>query len=213
MDEVDSKPPFSKKCGARQWLGRRGVSWPNADMIKTAEPVSMSFEAAEKLYDGLDPVPLDFMIGEWWGREVSTGHNMDGSLALARWYGKTFLDEENVHPLVHTDGQGRKYFADPGKMPMGPRMKTPRYPDWILPTLRWGMKNYMKTHKSRARLRMTEYRGKLSATMCYDQLPIHDVFRKLDDSNVLGFMDMKRMKRPYVFTLTREGENPFDFTI
>jgi Domain of unknown function (DUF4334)/GXWXG protein len=185
--------------------------WPNMAMTHDATPVAMSFEAAEALYDQLEPVPTDFMLGEWWGREVSTGHNMDGSLALARWYGKTFLDAENVHPLVHLDGQGRKYFADPGKMPMGPRMKTPHYPAWMLPALRWGMKAYMQTRRSRARLRMTEYRGKLSATMCYDQLPIHDVFRKLDDDSVLGFMDMKRMARPYVFTLTREGRPGFDF--
>lgn len=171
----------------------------------------MTFEAAEALFDSLDTVAIDFMIGEWRGREVSTGHNMDGSLALARWYGKTFIDEDTVHPLVHLDGQGRKFFADPGKMPMGPRMKTPHYPQWMLPVLRRGMKAYMQTTKSRARLRMTEYRGKMSATMCYDQLPIHDVFRKLDGNNVLGFMDMKRMARPYIFTLTREGAPAFDF--
>lgn len=199
------------RCGDVKALGRSCNSWPNIAMTHDTYPVSMSFESAEALYDGLNPIPTDFMIGEWWGREVSTGHNMDGSLALARWYGKTFLDEENVHPLVHLDGQGRKYFADPGKMPMGPRMKTPHYPEWMLPALRWGMKAYMQTTRSRARLRMTEYRGKLSATMCYDQLPIHDVFRKLDDDNVLGFMDMKRMTRPYVFTLTREGKAGFDF--
>jgi hypothetical protein len=171
----------------------------------------MSFEEAERLFDSLEPVPVDFMIGEWWGREIATGHNMDGSLEIARWYGKTFLDEDNVHPLVHLDGQGRKFCADPGKMPFGPRMKTPHYPGWLLPSLRWGMKAYTQTRKTRARLRMTEYRGKVSATMCYDQLPIHDVFRKLDANNVLGFMDMKRMSRPYVFTLAREGTPGFAF--
>jgi hypothetical protein len=175
-------------------------------------PIEMNFSDSETLFDRLDPIAVDFMFGEWRGREVSTGHNMDGSLALARWYGKSFIDEETVHPLVHMDGAGKKFFADPGKMPMGPRMKTPRYPQSILPALRWGMKAYMQTTKSRARLRMTEYRGKISATMCYDQLPIHDVFRKLDDNNVLGFMDMKRMERPYVFTLTREGQAAFDFS-
>jgi Domain of unknown function (DUF4334)/GXWXG protein len=181
-------------------------------MNATPPPIEMTFADAEALFDRLDPIPVDFMLGEWWGREVSTGHNMDGALELARWYGKTFLDEDNVHPLVHLDGNGQKYFADPGKMPMGPRMKTPRYPQWLLPGLRWGMKAYMQTRKSRARLRMTAYRGKVSATMCYDQLPIHDVFRKLDDDNVLGFMDMKRMTRPYVFTLAREGKTGFDFS-
>ena len=31
-----------------------------------------------------------------------------------------------------------------------------------------------------ARLRMTEYRGVVSATMIYDSLPLNDVFRKVD---------------------------------
>ncbi|WP_421785231.1 DUF4334 domain-containing protein [Hyphobacterium sp.] len=177
-----------------------------------ASPIIMDFLAAEALFDRLEPVETDFMIGDWWGREISTGHPMDGSLALARWYGKSFIDEENVHPLVHLDGAGQKFFADPGKMPFGPRMKTPSCPSWLLPGLRAAMKAYTQTTKSRARLRMTRYRGKLSATMCYDQLPIHDVFRKLDDNNVLGFMDMKRMTRPYVLTLAREGEAGFDFS-
>lgn len=172
----------------------------------------MDTEAAQALFDRLETVDIAFMIGEWWGREIAAGHPMDGSLQLARWHGKTFIDADNVHPLVHLDGQGRKFFADPGKMPFGPRMKTPHYPDWVLPVLRAAMKAYTQTMKSRARLRMTEYRGKVSATMCYDQLPIHDVFRKLDDNNVLGLMDMKRMARPYVFTLTREGTPGFDFS-
>ncbi len=172
----------------------------------------MDFETAEALFDRLDTVDTDFMIGEWWGREVATGHPIDGALELTRWHGKSFIDEDNVHPLVHLDGQGRKFFADPGKMPFGPRMKTPRYPDWMLPVIRTAMKAYTQTRKTRARLRMTEYRGKVSATMCYDQLPINDVFRKLDGDNVLGLMDMKRMARPYVFTLAREGAAGFDFS-
>ncbi|MEE2527366.1 DUF4334 domain-containing protein [Hyphobacterium sp. HN65] len=177
-----------------------------------AQPISMSYSEAETLFDRLETVGIEFMIGEWWGREVSTGHNMDGSLAIARWYGKTFIDADNVHPLVHLDGRGRKFCADPGKMPFGPRMKTPNYPAWLLPLMRWGMKVHTRTERTRARLRMIEYRGRVSATMCYDQLPIHDVFRKLDDDNVLGFMDMKRMERPYVFTLAREGTAGFDFS-
>ena len=51
---------------------------------------------------------------------------------------------------------------------------------------------------------MTEYRGKISATMIYDQLPIHDFFRKLDDNTVMGIMDLKDMKGPFFFKLKRE---------
>ncbi len=54
-------------------------------------------------------------------------------------------------------------------------------------------------------MRMTEYRGKLSATMIYDQIPVHDVFRKLDDNTVLSVMDNRDVKDPFFFKLTRDN--------
>jgi hypothetical protein len=54
---------------------------------------------------------------------------------------------------------------------------------------------------------MTEYRGKNSATMIYDQLPINDVFRKLDGDTVLSVMDNKIVKDPFFFKLTRENND------
>ena len=51
---------------------------------------------------------------------------------------------------------------------------------------------------------MTEYRGVVSATMCYDDLPIHDVFRLVDDDTVLGLMDLRGLEQPFVFFLRRE---------
>jgi Domain of unknown function (DUF4334) len=35
------------------------------------------------------------------------------------------------------------------------------------------------THDPKARLRLTVYRGVLTATLCYDALPTNDVFRKV----------------------------------
>ena len=60
------------------------------------------------------------------------------------------------------------------------------------------------TRRARARLRMTNYRGKKSATMIYDNLPINDVFRKVDNDTVLGAMDLKGMEQPFFFVLRRE---------
>ena len=59
-------------------------------------------------------------------------------------------------------------------------------------------------NKSAARLRMTTYRGKPTATMVYDNLPINDVFHKVDEDTVLGIMDLKGMKQPFFFVLRRE---------
>jgi len=62
------------------------------------------------------------------------------------------------------------------------------------------------TRRSQARLRLTEYRGKSSATMIYDSLPINDVFRKVDENTVLGIMDMKGVAQPFFFILRREND-------
>jgi hypothetical protein len=66
----------------------------------------------------------------------------------------------------------------------------------------------LSTAHSSARLRMTSYRGVVSATMVYDHLPINDVFRQLDDDSVLGVMDLKGMETPFFFLLRREGPGP-----
>ncbi len=40
--------------------------------------------------------------------------------------------------------------------------------------------------------------------MIYDQLPVNDVFRKLDDHSVIGARDLRGSTKPYFFALTRD---------
>jgi hypothetical protein len=49
-----------------------------------------------------------------------------------------------------------------------------------------------------------EYRHQVTATMIYDQLPINDSFRKIDDDTVVGVMDFKDVPQPFFFVLRRE---------
>jgi hypothetical protein len=62
----------------------------------------------------------------------------------------------------------------------------------------------MATGRPTARLRLTQYRGVVTATMCYDALPINDVFRKVDDDTLVGVMDLRGMTEPFLFVLRRE---------
>ena len=65
------------------------------------------------------------------------------------------------------------------------------------------------TTRSTARLRMTEFRGVVTATMIYDRLPIQDVFRAAARDVLLGVMDLRGMAQPFFFVLRREsGWNP-----
>jgi hypothetical protein len=69
------------------------------------------------------------------------------------------------------------------------------------------LRGVIATTKPHARLRLTEYRGVVSATMCYDALPVNDVFRKVDDQTLLAVMDLRRMERPFLFILCREASS------
>ena len=40
--------------------------------------------------------------------------------------------------------------------------------------------------------------------MVYDRQPIIDSFRRVDEDTVLGIMDLRGMRSPYVFVLRRE---------
>ncbi len=165
-------------------------------------------EKASSLFDSLETVELEFMIGRWQGHGLHTGHPMDGLLEASNWYGKEFVDLENVHPLLFSNQQGEILKVAPNPIAMDWALKLPIPKDNSVKPLLMMINNWLKTEKSQARLRMMEYRSKLSATMIYDYLPINDSFRKLDENTVLGIMDYKAISQPFFFVLKRVKNHP-----
>ena len=161
-------------------------------------------EQALACFDALEPVDLPFMLGAWRGSGVDTGHPMDGLLEKASWHGKRFDSPDEVHPLVHVTPGGKKFCVQPLLMPIGLLVRYPQLKGLISRRLFMLLRPLFSTRRPAARLRMTEYRGVVSATMIYDRQPINDVFRKIDDDTVLGAMDMRGMARPFFFKLSRE---------
>jgi hypothetical protein len=110
-----------------------------------------------------------------------------------------------VHPLVFRGAKGNFFAADPIRMPLGlVRKVDPKSVAKLRRKLGGLHEPAMKTKKYRARLRHVEYRGEVSAAMVYDQLPIIDVFRRVDDETLLGAMDQRGAANPYFFILTRD---------
>ncbi|MCE5210114.1 MAG: DUF4334 domain-containing protein [Deltaproteobacteria bacterium] len=161
---------------------------------------------ALEVFDALEPVDIDFMIGIWKGEGFHTGHALDGLLEAYHWFGKRFESPEEVHPLVFNTLCGGVACVNPvfvgPSLSMIDRIPIPKSP--LFGRLFQVFMPLFKTSRSRARLRMTTYRGKSSATMIYDQLPINDIFRKIDENTVFGIMDLKGMKNPFFFILRRE---------
>lgn len=162
------------------------------------------FEAALAAYDALEPASLEFMLGRWKGSGLHTNDPMDGLLESYGWHGKVFESTESVHPLMFSDGRGGLMPLEPRHMRIGlANLGFAKHPLTVR-AFRLA-RPLLRARGSAARLRMTEYRGKLCATMIYDSLPINDVFRRVDDDCVMGAMDFKGSPRPFFFALHREA--------
>jgi hypothetical protein len=179
--------------------------------LSILEAAQTTSEQALELFDALEPVDLDFMLGRWCGSGVNTRHPLDGILELSNWYGKEFVDGENVHPLLFLDGQGNVFQVAPNAilvnlllklLPLGNNIELKAKLTRLKPLLIM-INLLMKTESSQARLRMVEHRGQVTAAMLYDYLPIIDFFRKIDEQTILGIMDCKNLTQPFFFLLKR----------
>ncbi|KRD44732.1 hypothetical protein ASE38_11770 [Cellulomonas sp. Root930] len=162
-------------------------------------------DAALERFDALPAVPTGSLRGLWRGSTVPTGHRLDGVLERLGWFGKQFDDDERVRPLVFRSRRGLTSL-NPALVPFAvvlraaPLLRTP-------PAARAFAvaRPLMSTRRPRARLREVRYRGLVSAAMVYDDLPVIDAFRAVDDDTVLGAMDSRGMAEPFLFQLHRVG--------
>ena len=163
-------------------------------------------EEAFSLFDQLETLDMNEIWGLWKGEEITTGHPFEGLLQASGWYGKKFIDEEHVHPLVMQRGNGDLYSINPAFIPLNlPFDKIPK--KLITPAMKI-LRPVLKTKKSAARLRLIKYRGKISVAMVYDKKGIIDIFRKVEADTLLGIMDIKELQsdKSYFFVLRRVKE-------
>jgi len=154
-------------------------------------------------FDQLGPVGVDELAGRWRGSELPTGHPLDGALTASGWYGKQFDGPDDVHPLLFATPDGSVFPVDPRRAPVAVAERLPRS---VIASGRRALgvlRPLIQARGFRARLRPIEHRGGVSAAMVYDDLPIIDVFRRVDADTVLGLMD-RRGVPPYFFVLRRD---------
>ena len=157
------------------------------------------------LFDELPTVDLDFMVGRWQGAELETNHPIEGLLDAISWYGKEFIEPDHVHPLLCSNLSGGTFSIKPVPFMMNLSIRFAIFRHPMMKPINRVVLFFLKTKHTQARMRMLEHRGKTSATMIYDGLPIHDTFRQLDERTLMGVMDFKGVEQPYFFVLRREG--------
>jgi hypothetical protein len=156
-------------------------------------------------FDSLPTVVPEEMLGRWRGSGLVTGSPLDGLLEAYGWYGKEFLDDETVHPLLFSDRSGRPRPVDPTLLPIGVLRDYAGFLQfWPLRTALSSIRPLLYTSRPKARLREVTHRGVVTAAMVYDSLPIIDVFRRVDADTLLGLMDLRGLPQPFFFLLRRD---------
>jgi hypothetical protein len=193
--------------GGEHGHGAAGANQHRSDVCLRALQRGTTHEAALAFYDSLEPVSVDELIGSWRGEGLSTGHPFDGLLETLGWHGKRFDDPDDAHPLVFDAGAGRRVSVNPAFVPVAVVVRHPRLLHTPLAARLFSMiRPLVATRKPKARLRLTHYRGVVTATMCYDALPVNDAFRKVDDDTLVGAMDLRGLDAPFLFVLRRERQ-------
>lgn len=75
-------------------------------LIETGGKASVA--ALFELYDRLEAIDTSFMLGEWEGGVLRTGHPAEAQLGSLRWVGKSFHGEDDVDPIITHDEEGRR---------------------------------------------------------------------------------------------------------
>ena len=108
-------------------------------------------ERVSALWDTLRPATIEEISGtRWRGTGLDTGHPMFGMLGQMRWWGKDFTDPRKVDPILVTDDSGN-----------------------VVP-------DTSATGGGGAALWEVSFRGRPTASMVYDRLPVIDHFVVVD---------------------------------
>ncbi|KAL2784922.1 hypothetical protein BJX66DRAFT_315982 [Aspergillus keveii] len=116
--------------------------------------------AITNYFNTLPAIPPSTLLGSWRGTCIQTNHPGTQQLNDLHWAGKTFHSINDVDPIIVRETQ----------------------PDG-------SVKRVVNGVMGKARIREVKYNGVVSAAMIYNERPIIDYFRGVDERTVMGVMD------------------------
>jgi hypothetical protein len=167
------------------------------ELCHTGSPTQQQMAAA---FDALDPVGVDMLVGLW---EADPGYaETPGGRLLVEsgWWGARFTDAETVDPLLFRSDDGDGLFA-------ADLLR-------VLALIREGAQNIsarrteVETSAPIGRVRMIEYRGVVTATLVYDQVPVLDYLRAVDNNTVIAAVEGRAMVDRPAYALLRRRPDP-----
>lgn len=175
---------------------------PARAWLEAARRDGTTSAAAQARFDACAPVTPAALHGHWRGIPLRCGHPLDGLLERFGWRGKAFA-AGGAHALLFDDGRGGEIALDVRGLPIGPalRLRAHRWPG--ARALFAAVRPHLATRRPNARVRAVEHRGRVTAALDYDGLPVRDVFARIDERAVLGLMHAPWFDAPYAFALER----------
>lgn len=65
-------------------------------------------ESLLERFDALPAIEVAFMLGDWEGGALATGHPAEAQLVAMGWVGKSFRGADDVDPIIVHDAEGRR---------------------------------------------------------------------------------------------------------
>lgn len=142
------------------------------------------------------------MIGLWRGRGIPSSHPFDDVLENLGWFGKRFTAGLRADALLFRSGQHRLVPIDPARIPVRlalhfHKVGTTRAAKNLFSYLQRGL----QAKGPVASLKTMTFQGVTSAAMAYDEQPIVDHFRRIDERKIMGAMVIEGDERIYFFEL------------
>ena len=66
-------------------------------------------EELDEVFNALEPVSCESILGKWKGGDFNTGHKGSAQLKEIKWYGKTFNSLKDAKPLICYNEKGELY--------------------------------------------------------------------------------------------------------
>ncbi|GHA83482.1 DUF4334 domain-containing protein [Cognatilysobacter bugurensis] len=170
--------------------------------LETARRTGTTSADAQARFGTLAPVAPAELHGRWHGIPLHCRHPLDGLLERFGWRGKAIAGGR-AHALLFADGRGGEVALDVRRLPVGlaVRLRAHRWPGARVAFAL--VRASLVTHWPNARVRSAEHRGRVTAVLDYEDLPIRDVFARIDETTVLGLMHAPWFDAPYAFALER----------
>ncbi|CCM78344.1 DUF4334 domain-containing protein [Rhizobium mesoamericanum] len=158
-------------------------------------------------FRSLPPVQPRELVGLWKGRGIQSGHPFDGVLENLGWFGKRFTSDMRADALLFRAGERRLIAINPKWIPLRLAL---RFHGLGRTRIARNLFSYLQ-RRLRARgpvasVKTMMFGGVESAAMAYDDQPIVDHFRRIDERRVMGAMTIPGEARVYFFELERVDE-------